>query len=499
MRKLVGLLLTLFVLFPSLAFTEGKPAARAWADRVHEVKLGNGLRFLLYPRGEAPIVSAFIRFRAGGLDEEAGKTGLAHFLEHMAFKGTSRLGTKDFAKEKPLLDEIEAVGEELAAEYRRGPGADAGKIQALREKLRALHERQVPLLKKEELAKMMQENGGIDYNATTSKDITTYYVSLPADRIRFWAEVESERIYQPIFREFYEEKDVVLEERRMRVDNDPDGRLYEAFIQTAFSEGPYHAPTIGSASDILGLTASDLRAFWKKFYVPSNMIGALVGRFDPVEVKKILEETFGKLVFEAPPQTETKPAPKSTQEKEQRIKLKLSARPRIFVGYHKPTLPHDDDYVFDLLNEVLAEGRSSRLYRSLVLEKRLAASVETSTSVPGSRLPNLFLIEVNPLNPGKTEELIRALDAEIERLRVEGITERELMKAKNRLTVDFLWQLKTNEGLASQLTYFEAVAGDWHYLIDYLDKIGRFGVEDVKRVANTYLVNSNRTVGVLEP
>jgi predicted Zn-dependent peptidase len=479
--------------------SERNAPTRAWAGHVREIKLANGLRFLLYPRGEAPIFSAYIRFRAGGLDEEPGKTGLAHFLEHMAFKGTETLGTKDYAREKPLLDEIEKVGEELAAEYRKGGKAD--KIKSLRDKLRELHEREVPLLEKEQLAKIMLENGGSDYNATTGKDMTTYYVSLPSDKIRLWAELESERIFKPVFREFYEEKDVVLEERRMRVDNDPDGRLYEAFIGAAFPEGPYHSPTIGSAADVLGLTVGDLKAFFKKYYTAANMIGAIVGKFDPQEVKKVLEETFGRLTFDdGGGAAGTRPATNDVpQTREKRVTLKLKARPRILVGYHKPTLPSDDDYVFDLIDQVLGDGRSSRLYRSLVLERKLAASVSTSTGIPGSRLANLFMIEVSPLTEGGSEDVIRALDEEIERIKTEGITARELEKAKNRLMVDMLWQLKTNEGLASQLSYFDVIAGDWRYLAKYLDTIDRFGVEDVKAAANRYLQPSNRTIGVLEP
>lgn len=481
-------------------FLLGAAPVSDWAKEVHEVKLSNGLRFLLYPRGEAPIFTAYIRFKAGGLDEETGKTGLAHFLEHMAFKGTDKLGTKDYAQEKPLLDEIDKVGAELAAEYRKGGKSDAARIKDLREKLRALHDREVPLLEKEQLAKIMLENGGADYNANTTKDMTTYYVSLPSDKIRLWAELESERIFKPVFREFYEEKDVVLEERRMRVDNDPDGRLYEAFIQAAFPDGPYHSPTIGSVQDVLGLTTGDLTAFWKKYYNPSNMIGAIVGRFDVDQTKKILEETFGKLQFDSVASPETRPASAVVlQKQENRITVKLKARPRILMGYHKPTLPDDDDYVFDLIDQVLGDGRSSRLYRSLVLERKIAASVSTSTGVPGSRLPNLFLIEVSPLNEGSSEDTIKAVSEEIDKLLTDGITPMELEKAKNRLMVDMLWQLKANEGLASQLTYFDVIGGNWRYLAEYMDKIAKFGPDDVKRVANRYLVPSNRTIGVLEP
>jgi len=497
-QKLIRSLCSLWLVVSASAWAASSSVTSDWTKEVHEVKLSNGLRFLLYPRGEAPIFNATIRFKAGGLDEEPGKTGLAHFLEHMAFKGTETLGAKDYAKEKPLLDEIEKVGALLAGEYRKEK-PDESRIKDLREKLRTLHQQQLPLLEKEYLAKVMLENGGADYNANTSKDMTTYYVSLPSDKLRFWAEIESERIFKPVFREFYEEKDVVLEERRMRVDNDPDGRLYEAFIQTAFPEGPYHSPTIGSPRDILGLTAGDLRAFWKKFYNPQNMSAALVGKFDVAEATKILEDTFGKLVFDTTAPVSQDATPFQPQSKEERVEVKLKARPRVMMGYRKPTLPDDDDYVFDLIDQVLGDGRSSRLYRSLVLEKKLAASVSTSTGIPGSRLPNLFLIEISPLKEDASQEAIAAVDAEIEKLQSEGITPAELEKAKNRLMVDMLWQLQTNEGLASQLTYFDIIGNNWRYLAEYGAKIEKFTPEDVKRVANRYLIKTNRTIGVLQP
>jgi len=469
-----------------------------WAVRVEEIVLSNGMKFLLYERGEAPIFSAYIRFRAGGIEEEPGKTGIAHFLEHMAFKGTESIGTRDFGKEKPILNEIEKVGEELAAEYGKGKKADPERIKALRERLRSLHREEEKYLVKEELSKRFLENGGNDQNATTSKDMTSYFISLPSDKLRFWAELESERIFRPVFREFYEEKDVVLEERRMRVDNDPDGRLYEAFLAAAFEKSPYHWPTIGKEEDILRLTVRDLESFWKKYYHPSNAIGVLVGKFDREKAKGILEETFGKISFpgEAPKKEDYPQEP--PQKSERRIVLGLKARPRIWIGYHKPTLPEPDDYLFDLLDQILGNGRSSRLYKSLVLEKKVASDVSTSTGLPGSRLPNLFLIEASPIGNRSSEELLRLIDEEIEKVKKEGITEEELQKAKNRLTIDLLWRLKTNDGLASQLSYFEIVAGSWRYLANYLEEISRFKPEEIREVAEKYLVPANRTVAILK-
>ncbi len=439
MRKLIGLLL----LFLFLSGHVQADSFSNWADRVHEFSLSNGMKFLLYERGEAPIFSAYIRFRVGGIEEEPGQSGLAHFMEHMAFKGTEKIGPN-------------------------------------------------------ELPRMMEQAGGADYNATTSKDMTSYFVSLPSDKLRFWAEIESERIFKPVFREFYEERDVVLEERRMRVDNDPDGKLYEIFLRTAFEKSPYRWPTIGLSEDLLKLSGPDLEKFWKKYYHPSRAVGVLVGKFDRKKVEKILQETFGKI---GPPGSEDPPRrmEEPVQTRERKVRVSFPAKPRVMIGFHKPTLPHPDDTLFDLLDQIVGEGRSSRLYKSLVLEKRIASEVGTSTGIPGSRLPNLFMITANPLEGHSPEEVLKAIDEELEKVKREGVTDREFEKAKNRLTVNLLWKLKTNEGMASELSYFEMFAGGWRYLADYLIELSHFQPADVKRVAETYLVSSNRTVAILHP
>ena len=247
MRLIFLVFLFLATLAPAFA---GSPSADrpwvGWAEKVREVRLSNGMKFLIYPRGQAPIFTAFVQFRVGGLDEEDGKTGLAHFLEHMAFKGTKTIGSK---------------GE------------------------------------KEAVARLYMENGAEGLNATTSKDATTYFVNLPSEKLEFWAWLESERIFHPVFREFDEEKNVVLEERRMRVDNNPDGQLYEKFLETAFQKSPYRWPTIGREEEVKKLTVQDLQTFWEKHYDPSHAVGVLVGQIDMKKVVGILEKTFGKIQF----------------------------------------------------------------------------------------------------------------------------------------------------------------------------------------------------------
>ena len=437
--RLFAVLLGIVVLSPDVS-----DALPEWAAAVEEVRLGNGMKFLLYVRGEAPIFSAMIRFRTGGMDEEEGKTGLAHFMEHMAFKGTERLDGRT-------------------------------------------------------LGRMIEEAGGQDYNATTSKDMTTYVVSLPSERLRFWAEIESERIFRPAFREFEAEKNVILEERRMRVENDPEGKFYETFLQTAYRISRYRWPTIGTERDLRQLTVADLEAFWRDHYRPSNATGVLVGNFDPAEARKILIETFGKIHPGEGDKKQTPPLAEPPQGGERRLTLKLPARSRLWIGFHKPTLPEPDDFAFDLLNEIVGEGRSARLYKRLVLQEKVASGVQTSSGTPGSRLPNLFFVEVDLLPAASPERVLRLIDDEIAAVKKEGVTPGEMEKARNRLAADILWGMKTNHGMASQLSYYEVIAGDWRYLANYLEEISRFGPGDLRRIAKTYLIPSNRTVAVLKP
>lgn len=435
----LGLILFIFLLSTRVEAFDLPP--------VKEVFLKNGMTFLLVPHGEAPIFSATVRFRVGGMDEDPARTGLAHFLEHMAFKGT---------------EEIEGT----------------------------------------DLARRIEEEGGEDDNASTSKDTTTYQISFPSDRLRFWAEIEAERIFHPVFREFEQEKKVVMEERRMRVEDDPDGRLYEELIRKAFAGTPYEWPTIGRPGDLQNLTEQDLVDFYRRHYQPSSAVAVLVGKFDLPEAEKIIRATFGRIPGKKAPPTLSVPpgltvSPKP-QGEEARFELKLPARSRVLIGYPKPTLPAREDYVFDVIDEILTGGRSSRLYHRLVIEKKVVAEVSSSNGVPGVRGPNLFLAALLPLDHSP-DEVLKAFDEEVERLQREGPAEKEMEKAVNRLTVSLLWSLRTNEGLASELSYFAVTPPGWRYLKNYLDQIETITAADVREVANRYLRKNSRVVGMVKP
>jgi len=444
-------------------------------------------------RHDSPTFSAYITFGVGGVDEYSNERGVAHLLEHMLFKGTRTIGTTDFTKEEPVLKEIERVGSELDR-LRVARHPDPERIASLEEELRRLQDRHKEFVVKDEFAQIYAENGGVGYNAFTSKDLTTYVVSLPANKLELWARLEADRMQNAVLREFYTERDVVMEERRRSVETNPGRFLYENLMAEAFKVHPYRDPTIGWSSDIPNLTLAETEEFLHRYYAPANAVIALVGDIDPTSARQMVERYFGSI----PPGTPVPPvtAVEPPQDGERRVELKFDAEPQLSIAFHKPTLPSREDYVFDLIDLILGQGRTSRLYQSLVLEKQLATGISTYTA-PGSRYPNAFVVSATPRYPHTAQEVEKAIELELERLGREPVTPEELDRVRTRLRVDRLRSLQENEGLARMLTYYQTVAGDWRYLVDYDRIVAEITPEEIMTVARTYLIPDNRTVAIL--
>jgi len=464
------------------------------AERVQEHRLANGMKLLMVERHTSPTVSAWIRFKVGSVDERSDERGIAHLLEHMLFKGTKTLGTKDYAAEKPLLDRIETTAEALMAEKLLREKADQQKLAVLKKQLADLEAEAGKYVIKEEFAEIYAKNGGVSYNAFTSKDGTTYLISLPSNKLELWAAIESDRMKNAVLREFYTERDVVMEERRRSYDAEPSGRLWETFLATAFVAHPNGQPTIGWMSDIENLSRTKAEKFLHAYYAPNNAIIAIVGDIDPARTIALVERYFADI----PPGKTVPPVaveePKQAGEK--RIEVEGDAEPQVLIGFHKPTLPSPDDYVFDVIDMLMADGRTSRLYQKLVVEKQLATDVG-SFSAPGSRYPNLYVIAATPRAPHTVQEVEAAIYEEIERFKTEQVSEHDLQKILNRLEFEEFRQMGSNGGLARNLTEYEAIAGTWRYLIEHRQKVASVTPMDVVRVARTYLVRENRTVGFI--
>ncbi|MHB8874166.1 MAG: M16 family metallopeptidase [Myxococcaceae bacterium] len=490
-RAAFSLLLPLALLFALPASAEVDLRAV-----VKEHRLKNGMLWLVVERHQAPVFTGFVRVRVGGADEEPGYTGLAHLFEHMAFKGTPVLGTKDFEAEKKLLKEIAQVGDRLATLERAGKG-EAEDAKGLRERLKELSGQQGKLTDENALATLYQLNGAVGLNATTDKDLTSYFVSLPKNRLELWMNVEAQRLASPVLRDFYTERDVVSEERRMSIDSNPAGAMYEELNHIAFVMSPYRWPVVGYSEDLAAMTLTRADEFHRRYYVPANTVGCIVGDVNFDELVAMLEKTFGEIPAGPPPPSPTFAEPPGRAAR--RSTVHFEASPRVFVGVHKPAPPAKDDYVFDVLQVLLGEGRTGRLTKRLVLKDRLAQGAGAFTA-PGARLDNLFIIAVTPLAGVKGEDLEKALWDELERLKTERVPEAELQKVRNRVAADNARSLDSDSELAGTLSYAQAVIGDWRYAADHPKVIATITAEDVMRVAKQYFVPENAvTVDLVNP
>jgi predicted Zn-dependent peptidase len=463
--------------------------------QVKEYSLKNGMKVLVLERFFAPVVSLYIRFKVGAVDEAEGETGTAHLLEHMLFKGTETLGTKNYEEEKKILTALDDLAGRIDEEMQKGDKADEERIAVWRGQLQALQQEHKNWVIKDEVSGLYSQNGAEGLNASTGYDITTYKVSLPSNRIELWASIESDRMAAPVFREFYSERDVVREEKRQREETQPEGKLMEKFLEASFAGHPYGRPIIGFDRDLKYLQRNTLEQFFHDYYAPNNAVIAVVGAVNADEIMEIIEKYFADIPSEKISTAPERVQPEQSDEK--RITVEFDASPQLMIGYHKPALPHFDDYVFDVIDILLSAGRTSRLYKTLVEEKKMAVSVSTTNGFPGSRYDNLFAIFATPRTPHTCEDVEKEIYKQLELLKREAVTDYELTKVKNRLEAQFIRSLASNAGLASQLSYYQTIAGDWRYIEDHVKKISTITAEDVSRVAERYLAEENRTVATL--
>lgn len=486
--KRIVIIITLLAAFATGAYAAGLE------DKVVEHTMKNGMKLLMVERHTSPTVSAWIRFRVGSADERSDERGIAHLLEHMLFKGTTTLGTRDYAAEKPVLDKIETVAQAVMAEKARRDKADTAKIAGLEKQLAALEAEASKYVIKDEFFELYSKNGGTGYNAFTSRDGTTYLISLPANKLELWAAIESDRLQNAVLREFYTERSVVMEERRRSYDADPESKLWETFVASSFLAHPYGQPTIGWMSDIENLTRTKAEQFFHSYYAPNNAIVAIVGDIDTKKTIALVERYFGAIKPGKEPAPVTAVEPK--QAGERRIELVAEAEPTMIMGFHKPAINTPDDYVFDVINMILGSGRTSRFHKKLVIEQQIATDIGVFDA-PGSRFPNLLVISANPRAPHSVKEVEAAVQAELDLLKTTPVSERDLQRILNKIEYEEARRMGTNGGLARNLTEFEATAGSWRYMTEHRARVARVTPADIMRVAATYFVRENRTVGFI--
>jgi predicted Zn-dependent peptidase len=400
------------------------------------------------------------------------------------------MGTTDYKKELHLMEKIEKVVDKIDHAWAE---KNKEKIKDLKEELAELQKEQKRYIVKDELWQTYMRHGGVGLNASTGNDGTQYFVSLPSNRLELWFFLESDRMKIPLFREFYSERDVVYEERRLRTDTQPRGKLWEEFEATAFKAHPYGWPVVGWAADLETVRRVEVEEYFKTYYAPNNAIAVIVGDVDVKEVIRLAEKYFERIPAQSPP------PPVQTREPEQhgerRVTVEFEANPHLLIGYHKPELTHPDQFVFDVMGSILSRGRTSRLYENIVKKKKLATRIWASGG--GQQFPNLFIFSATPRHPHTPEEIEEAIYEEIERLKTEPISDWELEKVRNQADADFIRGLRSNFGMAYRLGNYEALTGSWKYLVDVIEKRKAVTPEEIMNVSRKFFTSTNRTVATL--
>ena len=471
-----------------------KPYLNRVIKKVTEFRLNNGMKFIVLERDNAPVISFVIYADVGGANEPDGKTGVAHYLEHLAFKGTKKIGTKDYKAEKPTLDKLDRIFAEIQQATIDGKTEQVAQLKADFEKAQKLASEYV---NQNEFSTIVQQAGGVGLNAATSADYTQYFYSLPANKLELWMSLESERFLDPVFREFYKEKQVILEERRSRTENSPVAQLLEKFLDKAFLVHPYGRPVIGYLEDIQNLTREDVRNFFDTHYVPNNLTVGIVGDVNPKEVKKLAKRYFGRYKVKQKPPRLNILEPTQTETRE--VTMKLRSQPWYIEGYHRPAVNHPDNVVYNMIASIMSDGRTSRLYQSLVQEQKIALVARGFSGYPGSKYPHLMLFYAMTAPNSNIDEVGTALQTEIERLKTELVSEQELQRVKTQARAGLLRSLDSNMGMATALLNYEVKTGSWQNLFKELDAINAVTREDIQRVAQETFVAENRTIGRLLP
>lgn len=468
----------------------------SFEKRITVKALPNKLTVVVCERHNAPVFSAFTRVDIGADREIPGITGLAHMFEHMAFKGTDKIGTTNYEEEKHAIERVEASYQAFDQErHKKKLKRNEENVAALEKAWKDAMADAARYVVKNEFAEVIERNGGTGLNAFTDDDETGYYYSLPSNRLELWAYLESERFLHPVFRQFYEEREVVHEERRQQ-ESRPFGRLLEQFLTAAYSVHPYRQPAVGWPSDLDTFSMTDAKRFFAEYYTPANMVITLVGDVNPSEAVSLAAKYFGRMPER--PETEALRIVEPPQNSERIVVLHETSQPLFIEGYHKPDAYDKDDAVYDALEDLLSNGRTSRLYRSLVRDRRIASSCTGLNGFPGAKYPNLFVFYAVPLPTHTPEEIRDAIQKEIESLQAGDISDEELRNVKIREKANLLRKLADNEGLAFQLGTSQALYGDWRALFQRATRMEDVSKEDIQRVAQGVFVASNRTIAMIK-
>ena len=481
------------------------PVLQAQQVQVQEYVLPNGLRLLMVPKKGDPNVAAGWLARVGSVNERPGITGLSHLFEHMMFKGTHAIGTKDIKKDLELMARMDAIKEDIRKEeqaqiqrLRRGeikdladPGSRTARHKELLGELARIEQESKALIVQNEFDRIYTSAGASSLNAGTSEDYTIYFVNVPANKLELWFWMESDRLLNPVFREFYAERDVVYEERRMRIDSTPTGKYEEQFNALFWTSSPYSWPVVGWPSDLDGITRQEALDYFAVNYAPNNITACLVGDFDPMQARALADRYFSRLTRNLQNQP-----PVRTREVESMAEKRMTAyaetNPQVDIRYHSVADGHVDEPALIVLGSLLT-GKTGRLYKSLVLDQKIANSVSAGQN--GMKWEGYFFFNA-VAKPGNAPETVeQALYREIEKLQKERVDARELQKVKNQFAAENYRRLESRFFLMLQLLVADSNRG-WQSFNDDPKRIAAVTAEDVQRVANLYFKPENRAVAL---
>ncbi|MBL8028176.1 MAG: insulinase family protein [Fibrobacteres bacterium] len=449
--------------------------------------LKNGMKIILIEDRNSPLVVCRLYYKVGSVNETIGKSGISHMLEHMMFKGTKKIGVADTLKSAALEKIIDSLYRKSDSLFAAGDTSGFAKIKT---SAKAVADSQRSFHKNNELWNLYQKEGGTALNAWTGDDMTAYIVTLPSNKLELFLWLESDRMANPVMREFYTERDVVIEERRLRYENSPYGRYYETLFSTFFEAHPYRIPTIGYMSDLQQLKRDDAFNHFRTYYAPNNSFLVLIGDFKSDSAIAAVERYFSPI-----PKGPTLPQV-VTKEPEQigtkKIEVKKDASPVVSFVYKAPLLGDPDIYSIDLASSILS-GKSGRLWRTLVDKKGLCSSVSASFGL--QRYASYFFIQAELTENASHDEVEKVILEEIKLLSVAPVSTRELEKVKNIAESDNINGLRNNENLADKIAWAENTADSWRFLNEYLGKIQSVTPDELKKAASKWLTEKNLTEG----
>lgn len=467
--------------------------------------LPNGLKLIMIERHQSPVITCGWVAKVGSVNERPGITGITHLFEHMMFKGTKTIGTTDFEKERMIRERQDEIWAQMEKEYallrdrlRKGeirgsiydPENMTPRLRELKNRLEKLFEEERKYIVKDELDQIYTNEGGSGLNAGTTNDQTLYFINLPANKLELWFWMESDRLLNPVFREFYSERDVVREERRLRVESTPTGLADEAFDAMFWQSSPYSWPVIGWPSDVESINREQAQEYFDTFYSPDNIAAVIVGDFDPANALELAREYFGRIPGDKIPAPEMITF-EVDQVGEKRFTTNVDTNTRVILRYHTPPFNHIDNFPLQLMADSL-QGRTGRLYKSLVEEKKLISG-EPRVSLNELKYGGYLEISAEVREGVAPEAVEGAVLEELEKLKTDPLGTRELQKLKNNLLAMSVKQLQTNYYLVLQILFYESL-DSWNYINESPPKYQQVTADQVIEVARRYLTEDNRNV-----